>query len=107
MGAGFGAVYVGMLGFVVRLAGEAPALPTDAPLAALGGERVFLALLVLGVWSYDTGAYLVGRRLGRTRFLTHISPSQTYAGLVGGVVAATVVVTVLWWGAGHAGLPPV
>ncbi|HLA15345.1 MAG TPA: phosphatidate cytidylyltransferase [Candidatus Limnocylindrales bacterium] len=101
MGTVFGAVYVGMLGFVVRLAGEAPALPTDAPLAVLGGERVFLALLVLGVWSYDSGAYLVGKRFGRTRFLSHISPSKTYAGLVGGVVAATVVVTLLWWGAGQ------
>jgi len=101
IGTVFGAVYVGMLGFVVRLAGEAPALPTDAPLAVLGGERVFLALLVLGVWSYDSGAYLVGKRFGRTRFLSHISPSKTYAGLVGGVVAATVVVTLLWWGAGQ------
>ncbi len=101
MGTVFGAIYVGMLGFVVRLAGEAPALPTDAPLAGLGGERIFLALLVFGVWSYDTGAYLVGKRFGRTKFLTHISPSKTYAGLAGGIVAATFVVTALWWAAGQ------
>ena len=101
MGTVFGAVYVGMLGFVVRLGSEAPAVPTDAPLATLGGERLFLALLVFGVWSYDTGAYLVGKRFGRTKFLTHISPSKTYAGLLGGIVAATVVVTALWWAAGQ------
>ena len=49
---------------------------------------------MLAVWAYDTGAYLVGRSFGRTKFLTHISPAKTVDGLVGGVVAATVVVAV-------------
>jgi phosphatidate cytidylyltransferase len=53
------------------------------------------------VWSYDTGAYLVGRRFGRERFLTHISPSKTYAGLIGGIVAGTVVVGLLLFGLGQ------
>jgi phosphatidate cytidylyltransferase len=101
MGTMFGAIYVGLLGFVVRLGADAPAVPPNAPLAWLGSERVYLCLLVFGVWSYDTGAYLVGRRFGRERFLTHISPSKTYAGLAGGIVAATVVTTALWWGAGQ------
>ena len=52
------------------------------------------------VWGYDTGAYLVGRRVGGPRFLTHISPSKTYAGLVGGAVAATIVVTAMLAGLG-------
>jgi phosphatidate cytidylyltransferase len=47
------------------------------------------------VWAYDTGAYFVGKRFGRERFLVHISPSKTYAGLIGGLVACTVVVTLL------------
>ncbi len=34
---------------------------------------------------------------GARKFLTHISPSKTYAGLVGGVVASTVVVAVILW----------
>ena len=99
----FGALYVSLLAFVVRLGHAAPAVPTDAPLAGFGPERGWILLLVLAVWSYDTGAFLVGRRFGRERFLEHISPSKTYAGLVGGVVATTVVV-----GAGLAGLghPP-
>ena len=62
---------------------------------ALGGERGWILLLVLAVWSYDTGAYLVGKSIGRTKFLTHISPSKTIEGLVGGVVATTVVVALL------------
>jgi len=84
-----------LLAFVVRLGHAAPAVPDGAPLAVLGGERGWILLLLLAVWSYDTGAFLVGSRFGRERFLTHISPSKTYAGLVGGVVAATVVAGIL------------
>jgi phosphatidate cytidylyltransferase len=97
----FGALYVSMLAFVVRLGHAAPATPGTAPLAALGAERGWVLLLILAVWSYDTGAYLIGRRFGRERFLTHISPSKTYAGLIGGIVAGTVVVGLLLFGLGQ------
>lgn len=97
----FGALYVSLLAFVLRLGATAPAVPADAPLAALGPERGWILLLLLAVWSYDTGAFLVGRRFGRERFLTHISPSKTYAGLVGGVLATTVVVGAVLVGLGQ------
>jgi phosphatidate cytidylyltransferase len=100
----FGAVYASFLGFIVRLGYEAPALPAGAPLAGLGSERGWIVLLILGVWAYDTGAYFIGKRFGRRRFLTHLSPSKTYAGLIGGIVAATVVVGVILVGLGR---PPV
>ena len=100
----FGAFYVALLAFVVRLGHVAPALPDGAPLLQLGPERGWILLLVLGVWAYDTGAYFVGRRFGRRRFLAHLSPSKTYAGLVVGTVAATIVVTLLLAGLGQ---PPV
>jgi phosphatidate cytidylyltransferase len=88
----FGALYVALLGFIVRLGIVAPALPPSAPLAGtLDAERGWILLLVLGVWAYDTGAYLIGKRFGTARFLTHISASKTYAGLVGGLVACTAV----------------
>ena len=96
----FGALYVSLLAFVVRLGHAAPAVPADAPLAALGAERGWILLLLLAVWAYDTGAFLAGRQFGRERFLTHISPSKTYAGLVGGVVATTVMVAILLWALG-------
>jgi phosphatidate cytidylyltransferase len=104
----FGGVYVGMLGFVIRLGNGAPAIPADAPLAALGGQRAWVLILVLSVWAYDTGAYLIGKtfgqrfgeRTGLTKFLTHISPSKTYAGLFGGLLATTVVLAVGLWATG-------
>lgn len=98
----FGALYVSLLGFVIRLGHDGPPVPGDAALAPLGPERAWILLLVLAVWAYDTGAYLVGRRFGRERFLAHISPSKTYAGLVGGVAATTVVVGLVLWGLGQA-----
>ncbi len=90
----FGAVYVGLIAFVVAVGSMGPAIPAGALLAPIGAERGWILLLVLGVWSYDTGAYLVGRQIGRHKFLVHISPSKSIEGLVGGL-AATTLVTVL------------
>ena len=97
----FGALYVSLLSFVIRLGQAAPDLPTSAPLHVLGPQRGWILLLVLAVWSYDTGAFLVGRNFGRTRFLTHISPSKTIEGLIGGVVATTAAVGVLLFALGQ------
>ncbi len=98
----FGAVYVGLIAFVLQVAASAPPVPDGSVLAVLGPERGWVLLLVLGVWSYDTGAYLVGRQLGRHRFLTHISPSKTVEGVVGGLVATTVVTAAMLAGLGQA-----
>jgi phosphatidate cytidylyltransferase len=97
----FGAVYASFLAFVIRLGHEAPPLPTGAPLGGLGAERGWIVLLVIGVWAYDTAAYFVGKRYGRRRFLTHLSPSKTYAGLLGGIVAATAAVAAILVGLGQ------
>jgi phosphatidate cytidylyltransferase len=97
----FGALYVSGLAFVVRLGQLGPAVPTDAPLGFLGAERGWILLLVVGVWSYDTGAYLVGRQIGRHRFLTHLSPSKTLEGLAGGLIATTLVVALGLWALGQ------
>ncbi len=97
----FGALYVSLLSFVLRLGHAAPVIPPGAPLAWLGKEQAWVLLLILSVWAYDTGAYLVGKQFGREKFLTHISPSKTYAGLVGGVVASTVVMAIALWAVGQ------
>ena len=72
---------------------SAPDVPASAPLERRSARSVAgSCMLLLAVWAFDTGAYLVGRTFGRTKFLTHISPSKTVEGVVGGVVASTVVV---------------
>lgn len=97
----FGALYVGLLGFVPRLGAQAPAVPADAPLGVLGPERGWILLLILCVWAFDTGAYLAGRRFGRRPFMAHISPAKTVEGVVGGTIAVTVVAAVLTVGLGR------
>ena len=97
----FGAVYVGLIAFVLHVAFLGPAVPAGAPLEAIGGERGWILLLVFGVWSYDTGAYLVGRQIGRHKFLVHISPSKSIEGLVGGLVASTMVTALMLVGLGQ------
>ena len=60
-------------------------------------------MLILVVWGYDTGAYLVGRQVGRHRLVEHISPAKTVEGLAGGLVAATIAAGI---GAALIGLDP-
>ena len=97
----FGAIYVGLIGVILHVAFLGPAVPAGAPLEVVGSERGWILLLVLGVWSYDTGAYLVGRQIGRHKFLTHISPSKSIEGLLGGLVASTVVTALMLAGLGQ------
>jgi len=94
------ALYVSLLGFVTRLGSLGPDVPADAPLAALGGERGWILLLLLGVWSFDTAAYIVGRRFGRHGFMRHISPSKTVEGVIGGGAAAIAVTALMLWALG-------
>jgi phosphatidate cytidylyltransferase len=97
----FGALYVSLLSFLVRLGLTAPDVSAGSPLEVIGAERGWILLLLLAVWSYDTGAFLVGKNFGRTKFLTHISPSKTLEGVAGGVVASTIVVAIMLWGLGQ------
>jgi phosphatidate cytidylyltransferase len=101
MGTAFAAVYVGMLGGLVRIDQVAPPLPAAAPLAWFGAARGWVLLAVLLVWSYDTGAYCVGIALGKRKFLSHISPSKSYWGLFGGLAASTLVAVGGMWALGQ------
>ncbi len=97
----FGALYAALLGFVAALGAAGPDPVVSAPLASLGADRGWILALVLVVWTFDTAAYVVGSRIGGPRFLEHISPSKTWAGLAGGLVGATVMGAVLVAALGH------
>jgi phosphatidate cytidylyltransferase len=97
----FGAAYVGLLAFILRILVLDPPLPADAPLAWFGGGRAWLIALVAGVWTYDSAAYATGRLLGRHKFIPHISPKKTWEGVIGGIVGATAVSALVLWGLGR------
>jgi phosphatidate cytidylyltransferase len=101
IGTVFGAVYIGMLGFLLLIVENAPTIPASAPLAPwLGGGQAWLIVCVLGVWAFDSGAYAAGRTWGRRGFMTHISPKKTLEGVIGGVVVATAATALTLWLAG-------
>lgn len=100
----FGALYVGLLGFVARLAASDAFVDRSALLGWLGPERAWILALVLVVWAYDTAAYFAGRRFGRRPFMHHISPSKTVEGVLGGGIAALVVAALLFAALGRPAL---
>lgn len=48
------------------------------------GPWMFIGFMIL-LWTNDTGAYLVGRAVGRTKLLPAVSPKKTVEGLLGGI----------------------
>lgn len=91
----FAAAYVGLLGYVDRLANAGPAVDAAATLGWLGPGRAWVLILILGVWTYDTAAYLVGRRFGRRHFIPHVSPGKTLEGVAGGLLGSVILTAIL------------
>lgn len=77
-------------------------------LMAIG--RGFMLELLLGVIATDTGAYFAGRTIGGPKLAPRISPSKTWAGLIGGALFAALALAIeaaLTLNAGEAALLPV
>ena len=89
----FGIAWIGLLlptiVLVAHLSPPGGSSSTSVGILGIGSGLGWALMLVLVVWGYDVGAYLVGRLVGRTRMLDHISPSKTVEGLAGGLVVAT------------------
>ena len=81
-------------GGVWRPAGVAYAAALGFGLLALrfAPQFGFAAIIVLfaTVWASDTGAFVVGRTIGGPKLWPRVSPKKTWAGAVGGLVAAVV-----------------
>jgi phosphatidate cytidylyltransferase len=57
--------------------------------AILTGAGTFLLVMVIGITVFtDTGAYFAGRAIGGPKIAPGISPSKTWAGLIGGMAAS-------------------
>ncbi|WP_156495425.1 phosphatidate cytidylyltransferase [Croceicoccus estronivorus] len=92
---------VEMVGLVRKVAGT-----TLAGLVGTGGAIIYIALAAVALISMpvflvgitvgiviftDTGAYFAGRAIGGPKIAPAISPSKTWAGLLGGMAAAAVI----------------
>ncbi|NJS15518.1 MAG: phosphatidate cytidylyltransferase [Sphingopyxis sp.] len=95
------------LRILLNLLGPMAVVATVAGLWIVREELGFTAALwVLAmVWATDIGAYFAGRAFGGARLAPSISPSKTWSGLFGGVIAALVVGATLGDRAGIEGVP--
>ncbi|WP_139488952.1 phosphatidate cytidylyltransferase [Brevibacillus dissolubilis] len=59
---------------------------------ATGGSFWLTMLILLGIWSTDSGAYFVGRSMGKTKLWPAISPNKTVEGSIGGLFIAMLIV---------------
>ncbi len=55
---------------------------------------IFLLMLIASVWSTDIGAYIAGKIVGGPKIAPTISPNKTWAGLIGGMFASSVVLVI-------------
>lgn len=86
----FGIVYPCLLfAFLLMLREDGP--------PAVSEQQAFLLTLSLFVliWMTDTGAYYVGKSIGKHALAPNISPNKTWEGSVGGAMAAVVAAVVL------------
>ena len=63
---------------------------------------LLLMLPMLVTWASDTGAYAVGRMMGKRKLIPSVSPGKTVEGALGGVVASVLVA----WAFGNGVLRP-
>jgi phosphatidate cytidylyltransferase len=61
----------------------------------LGGHLTLILYLLAVVWATDIGAYFSGRALGGPKLAPRISPKKTWAGLLGGILSAVAIGSLL------------
>jgi phosphatidate cytidylyltransferase len=61
------------------------------------GGPWWILLLMLIIWSADTGAYFAGRAWGKKKLAPAISPSKTITGVFGGMLTAVAVSLLAVW----------
>jgi len=84
-----GATILGVL-YVVLLGGHLVALRTGFDQALSAHLLSFFFLVLMGA---DTGAYYVGRAIGKHKLAPKVSPGKTWEGVAGGLLAALTLAT--------------
>ncbi len=59
-------------------------------------EPSALLSLILMIWTNDSGAYFVGKPLGKHKLMPSISPGKSWEGLLGGAALASLLAVWLW-----------
>lgn len=54
-------------------------------------DLAFLIYSLFIIWATDSGAYFIGRAIGKRKLWPEISPNKTVEGFIGGIVSALVV----------------
>ena len=85
-----GATILGVL-YVVLLGGHLVALRTGFNQALSADLLSFFFLVLMGS---DTGAYYVGRAIGKHKLAPSISPGKTWEGVAGGLLAGLLMATI-------------
>ncbi|HEX8269718.1 MAG TPA: phosphatidate cytidylyltransferase [Flavobacterium sp.] len=61
-------------------------LITKLPLGKIGyNPKIVISIFIL-IWTNDTFAYIVGKRIGKRKLFERISPKKTVEGFIGGLV---------------------
>lgn len=81
---------------MIQLRRKLPDLHQSDFLLNYEGGFWVLSILVL-VWATDTGAYFVGRAVGKHKMAPSVSPKKTLEGLIGGLFFALVIAALIYY----------
>lgn len=83
-----GALYPGTIAYIYALRHHPYTITA-------GAGTALVALPILLTWATDTGAYFVGKSIGKRKLIPSVSPGKSVEGAIGGLVL-TVIVAVLY-----------
>lgn len=63
--------------------------------AGMEDGRLLVLYLFVAIWGSDSGAYFVGRFLGRHKLCPRVSPKKTVEGAIGGILTAIALLALL------------
>ena len=80
---------------ILMMIGECLLIPTWTSLYFLKtlpnvGSHLLLLLMFL-IWGADSGAYFIGRKWGKTRLASRVSPGKTWEGTAAGVISGLLI----------------